>query len=95
MHIHPIAFAIPAAALGIALGYGLIQLARRGDNPKRRIRIVLYALLLVMTAWLTVDFFLIPAHRWVDAVCLALAGLVLAVGYGVEWFRRSKAHPER
>lgn len=92
MHIHPVAFAIPAAALGIALGYGLIQYARR---DQRRLRVVRYALALVGVAWLTVDLVLDPAHRWVTGVFLVPAALLLAGGYGYERFRRSKARPER
>jgi uncharacterized membrane protein len=95
MHIHPIAFFIPAAVLGVALAFGLISYARRGDNPRRRIRIVLYGLMLLGAVLVTVDFFLIPAHRWVNGVILALVALLNAGGFGYEWFRWSKARPGR
>jgi hypothetical protein len=91
VHVHPIAFAIPAGVLGVAIAFSLISYARRGDNAQRRLRIVQYGLLLVLAVWMTVDLILTPAHRWVNGVCLALAALITAGGFGYEWFRRSKA----
>ncbi len=95
MHLHPIALAIPAAVLGTAVGYGLIQSARRGDNVQRRLRIVLYALALVGVLWMTVDFVITPADRWVNGVALTLAALVTAGGFGYGRLRRSTARPGR
>jgi hypothetical protein len=90
MHPHPIAFAIPALALGTALAVGLIHYARLSDNGKRRLRIIKYVLPLLLATWLAVDFFITPGHRWVNGVTLALSALAIGGGLGYEWFRRPK-----
>jgi uncharacterized membrane protein len=95
MHIHPIAFFIPAAALGTALAFGLVSYARRGDNPRRRLRIVQYAVVLESAVFVTVDFFTTPAYRWFYGAILALMALLMTGAFGYEWFRRSKARSER
>jgi len=95
MDLHPIAFIVRVALLGIALAFGLVTYARRGDNPRGRGRILLWGSLLLGALLVTVDFFLTPAHRWLNGVTLALAALIVASGYGYERFRRSKARPKR
>ncbi|ORX20454.1 hypothetical protein AWC32_05755 [Mycobacterium xenopi] len=95
MHVHPIAFAILAAVLGVALAFVLIQQVRRGDNAQRRLRIVLYVLPVLAAVWLAVDFIITPQDRWVNGIALTLAALVTVGGFGYDWLRRSKARPGR
>jgi hypothetical protein len=83
MHIHPLAFVI----VGVALGVGLIAWARRGD---RRLRHVLFALPVIGAIWLAVDFVITPEDRWVNGICLALAALVVAGGFGYQWLQKAR-----
>jgi hypothetical protein len=86
MHVHPLVFVI----VGGVLGVGLIAWARRGE---RRLRPVLFALPVIGALWLAVDFVIRPEDRWVNGICLALAALVAAGGFGYQWLH--KAHRSR
>jgi uncharacterized membrane protein len=74
MHIHPIAFIIVGALLGV----GIFASTRRSEKGQRRFRILMFGLLLILAALLAVDFITTPGERWVSGICLL--GALLALG---------------
>lgn len=86
---NPILFVI----VGLALGVGLVAVARR--RGKRSVEITRYVLAAIAATWVVVDFIITPSHRWTNGILLVVLALVWVVALGYQRFQGSKARAPR